>query len=142
MVVKMRSVCVLLFISTLFSVGNALAAAELNRLFTTPDERRSIDKERQEALLILSDSAKAGVEERKSSTRIALDAVLIGYQKVIWINKKLIDKATEVNGILIDPKNVNKKGLWIETPSGKKLIKQGQVYLTELGKVVERYEAL
>jgi hypothetical protein len=54
----------------------------------------------------------------------------------------MIDKVTEINGILIDPKNVTKKGLWITTPSGKKWLKQGQVYLTTSDKVVERYEAI
>jgi hypothetical protein len=41
---------------------------------------------------------------------------------------------------MIDPNNVTRQGLWIMTVSGKKLIKQGQVYLMDSGKVVERYE--
>jgi hypothetical protein len=76
------------------------------------------------------------------STRISLDAVLIGKSTTIWINRQLIIEPIELNGIYIDPSNATQKGLWIVTPEGKKFIKQGQVYLTDSGKIVERYEAI
>ena len=74
--------------------------------------------------------------------RLSLDAVLIGAKKVVWVNRQLIDRPTTIAGISIDPNNLSKRGLWLDTPNGKKLLKQGQVYLTASGKVVERYEAI
>jgi hypothetical protein len=135
----MRFLSFLLFLlCVLFQSG--YAQAELVRLFTTPQDRVAIDYERQQALLNLSSTEQTNVAEGKNNTRIALNAVLIGYKKAIWVNQKLIEQATEINGIMIDPKNATKKGLWITTVSGKKLIKQGQVYLMDSDKVVERYE--
>jgi hypothetical protein len=123
---------------TLFIVVNNVYAQEaLGRLFTTPEDRVTIDRERQQAM---SAPEKASATAVHNTNRIALNAVLIGYKKVIWVNQQKIDQQTEINGIMIDPNNVTRQGLWIMTASGKKLIKQGQVYLMNSGKVVERYE--
>jgi hypothetical protein len=114
----------------------------LQRLFTTADERVLIEQQKRQASLKPEAMAEQKRQDVAVTDRISLDALLIGYRNAIWVNQKMIDKVTEINGILIDPKNVTKKGLWITTPSGKKWLKQGQVYLTTSDKVVERYEAI
>jgi hypothetical protein len=125
------------FCALLLLAGDAYAQEALGRLFTTPEDRVTIDRERQQAM---SAPEKASATAVHNTNRIALNAVLIGYKKVIWVNQQKIDQQTEINGIMIDPNNVTRQGLWIMTASGKKLIKQGQVYLMNSGKVVERYE--
>jgi hypothetical protein len=114
----------------------------LQRLFISAEERLLIEQQKRQASLKPEAMAEQKRQDVAATDRIALDALLIGYRNAIWVNQKMIDKVTEINGILIDPKNTTKKGLWITTPSGKKWLKQGQVYLTTSDKVVERYEAI
>lgn len=120
------------------SLGCGAAEESLQRLFTTAQERVLINQQIQQASLgVVQSNAVVAV-----SDRLSLDAVLIGAKKVVWVNRQLIDRPTTIAGIAVDPNNVSKRGLWLDTPNGKKLLKQGQVYLTESGKVVERYEAI
>jgi hypothetical protein len=123
-------------------IVSSAQAAELRlmRLFSTPAERTMIEQQKKQAQTG-SFSAQSNTT-LVQSTRISLDAVLIGKRTTIWINRHLIIEPIELNGIYIDPSNATQKGLWIVTPEGKKFIRQGQVYLTDSGKVVERYEAI
>jgi hypothetical protein len=131
----------LVFILTMSSICYA-EPVSLQRLFISAEERVLIEQQKRQASLKPDAMAQQKRQDVAATDRIALDALLIGYRNAIWVNQKMIDKVTEINGILIDPKNATKKGLWIITPSGRKYLKQGQVYLTESGKVVERYEAI
>ncbi len=131
--------CFLLLSIMIVSSAQA-AELRLMRLFSTPAERTMIEQQKKQAQTgsISAQSNTTLVQ----STRISLDAVLIGKRTTIWINRHLIIEPIELNGIYIDPSNATQKGLWIVTPEGKKFIRQGQVYLTDSGKVVERYEAI
>ncbi len=131
--------CFLLLSIMIVSSAQA-AELRLMRLFSTPAERTVIEQQKQQA-----QTGSFSVQSNTTlvqSTRISLDAVLIGKRTTIWINRHLIIEPIELNGIYIDPSNATQKGLWIVTPEGKKFIRQGQVYLTDSGKVVERYEAI
>jgi hypothetical protein len=129
-----------LLLSIMILSGAQAAELRLMRLFSTPAERAMIEQQKKEA-----QAGSFSVQSNTTlvqSTRISLDAVLIGKSTTIWINRQLIIEPIELNGIYIDPSNATQKGLWIVTPEGKKFIKQGQVYLTDSGKIVERYEAI
>jgi hypothetical protein len=131
--------CFLLLSIMIVSSAQA-AELRLMRLFSTPAERAMIEQQKKEA-----QAGSFSVQSNTTlvqSTRISLDAVLIGKSTTIWINRQLIIEPIELNGIYIDPSNATQKGLWIVTPEGKKFIKQGQVYLTDSGKIVERYEVI
>ena len=131
--------CFLLLSIMILSSAQA-AELRLMRLFSTPAERTMIEQQKKQAQTgSISPQSNTTLVQ---STRISLDAVLIGKRTTIWINRHLIIEPIELNGIYIDPSNATQKGLWIVTPEGKKFIRQGQVYLTGSGKVVERYEAI
>lgn len=118
------------------------AEDELQRLFTTSLQRQQIDNQRI-AFKSSSKVENVGMVERIAVTRIALDAMIISSQHtVVWINQQMIDVSTDINGVHINPKLASGQGLWIATVKGKRFLKQGQVYLIEQDKVVERYEAL
>lgn len=119
----------------LFS-GEVMAQSDIVRLFTSQEDRLII--ERQKRLIPVDQVANAS----RLTKKISLDAIVVGKKTVIWINHQMIDHSVELNGLVIDPRNATIKGLWISTAMGKKLVKQGQVYLTESGRVVERYEAI
>jgi hypothetical protein len=130
---------VLLYLCVVFFSNLCLAQVDIARLFTTPQDRVAIEEQKR---LALSANRKDAVDSTMLGNKISLDAVLVGKKTAIWVNRQLINDVTKLNGVVIDPKNASLRGLWLSTPTGRKLIKQGQVYLTESGKVVERYEAL
>jgi len=127
---------------SMISLGCYAAQESLQRLFTTADERVLIEQQKRQASLASVLTGQEKPQVFAIADRISLDAVLLGSKKVVWVNRQLIDRPTTIAGIVVDPKHATMSGLLLLTPKGKKWLKQGQVYLTESGKVVERYEAI
>lgn len=129
--------------------GGAVAPTpdELGRVFFDPLGRLSMNAERRLArsgTVVAEGLPAAPVSEPlpEQPALIALDAVLIGARKAVWINRQLVEQAIEVAGVRIDPAQATADGLWLGTPHGRRLLRQGQVYLPASGKVVERYEVM
>jgi hypothetical protein len=141
-VVSMILQKLLLIILSMSSLACAANEVSLQRLFTTAEERTLINQQKHQARIQSSLTGQEKPPVFAIADRISLDAVLLGSKKVVWVNRQLIDRPTTIAGIVVDPKHATMSGLLLLTPKGKKWLKQGQVYLTESGKVVERYEAI
>lgn len=145
----MRHVVLAVGLMVVAGSGGAVAptADELGRVFFDAQGRLAMSAERRLAL-----SGSVATEEVplaqapqplvQQPELIALDAVLIGARKAVWINRQLVEQVIEVAGVRIDPAQATADGLWLGTPQGRRLLKQGQVYLPTSGKVVERYEVM
>lgn len=111
-----------------------------NRLFTTPEQRKLIDEQRQNAK---SSYVRKGIDSNNllsSVTYLSFDALLKtekGYS--IWINGRLMEKAQKIEGIWVDPERVINGKLSLVTDKGIVSLALGQVYWVNKHRVLEKY---
>ena len=117
-----------------------ILAEDLQRLLTTSQQRAQIDHERWQAKQPITQKTDDGAKA-ESQRQLFFEALLKtekGYS--VWLNGRMYDKKHNLQGVVIDPSQVNAGQLILQTPKGNRRLALGQVYWIDHDKVLEPYE--
>ncbi len=133
--------CLVAIVGLLFSVNLLAESIELDRLFTTADQRAVIDRDRLAFKRQVSTHGSSGVSVQHSDRRLFFEALLrteAGYS--IWLNGNMIEGTKQYHGILLNTKAISAGSLILNTPNGIRKLGLGQVYWIDQDKITESYE--
>ncbi|OYY24491.1 MAG: hypothetical protein B7Y68_03310 [Thiotrichales bacterium 35-46-9] len=133
--------CLVALVGLLFSVNLLAGSIELERLFTTAEQRAIIDRDHLAFKKQISTRGSSSVSVQHANRSLFFEALLrteAGYS--IWLNGSMIEGVKVVHGILLNTKKISAGNLILNTPNGIRKLGLGQVYWVDQDKITESYE--
>lgn len=117
------------------SASEKYGADNIDRLFTSPQERQKLDAMRT--------APSNNIEDRPAVTDVELNGVMIREDgnNVIWVNDKSSLKSNKVDGVRVNPKEVNKESykVPVKTDEHQIMMQPGQSWSETTGTVKDNY---
>lgn len=129
------------FVGFVFSANLCAASLDLERLFTTAEQRVIIDRDHLAFKRQALNRGSLSGHPQHVARRLFFEALLrteAGYS--VWLNGRMVEGEKEYYGVSLNAKAIKSGKLTLKTPNGIRKLGLGQVYWVDQDKITESYE--